>query len=260
MPATTRSKNQQKQTHLEDFTDKEPQEEKAGSPKPKRTNVKKSPKASSKRKGTDDGEEAPFEKKQKQAPTKTDEDTGSSESSKPVIINRAPVLHLWAACVAEKLYPNLSWTTHLSIGSAISALCAVSKGRAIGKIEAPSDDPDTKAATKKKKEAAKEGADEEVEVMGFKLQLKDGRALVLGKPQKGVEELLRKKYREDYERVRKTMREAVRMFKSTAEREELSRTAFHMYEEFRPSVQRGQGGWGKRGELRLEKVMEVARK
>ena len=110
MPATTRSKNQQKQTHLKDFTDKDPQEEKAGSPKPKRTNVKKAPKASSKRKGTDDGEEAPLEKKQKQAPTKTDEDTGSSESSKPVVINRAPVLHLWAACVAEKLYPKYAGT------------------------------------------------------------------------------------------------------------------------------------------------------
>ncbi|EXJ55490.1 hypothetical protein A1O7_08417 [Cladophialophora yegresii CBS 114405] len=269
MPATTRSKSNLQQTHLEDFEDK-PQKEKANTSKSRRPNASKTKDAttgtSSKRKQPED-EEKPQKasrptKKQKEthkeASVKPEED---DEDNKPVIINRAPVLQLWAACVAQKLYPKLSWNTHLSIGSAVSALCAISKGRAIGTIDQPTDDPGKKAEKEKKKQSAGKGADDEVDVMSFKLLLKDGSAIVSGKPQKANEAALIKKYGEaEYERTKKAMEEAIDAFEAKAKKGELNRTAFHMYEEFRPSVQHGQGGWGKKGELRLEKIMELAEK
>ena len=42
------------------------------------------------------------------------EDDGES-----ITINRAPVLELWASCVAQFLHPSLSWDTCLSVGGAI---------------------------------------------------------------------------------------------------------------------------------------------
>ena len=267
MPATTRSRTQQKQTHLEDFESKPAKKEKARSSNTKRSQpqAKKDTNGSSKRTRTDDGKDATTKstpaKKPKQASIKPDENVATSDDSKPVIINRAPVLQLWAACVAQKIHPELSWDTHLSIGSAISTLCAVSKGRAIGTIDQPSEDPNKKAEKGRKKRTAKEGADDEVHVMGFKLLLQDGCAIVSGKSQKGSEGLLKKKYGEgDYDRVKKAMEEAVAVAEEEAKHVELNRTAFRMYEEFRPNIQHGQGGWGKKGELKLEKIKEVAEK
>src|ERR1700760_837001 len=59
-----------------------------------------------------------------------------------ILINRAPVLHLWAASVAQFRYPSLPWSTCLSAGAAVAAICAVSKGRAIGVME-PKDKDDS---------------------------------------------------------------------------------------------------------------------
>ncbi|KIW64007.1 hypothetical protein PV04_08967 [Phialophora macrospora] len=270
MPMTTRSKGKLQQTHLEDFEDK-PVKEEANTSKSRRPGTRKSKdaKPSAKRKQTEDegkGQETPRpakkqKQKQKQASIKPDEDATPAEESKPVIINRAPVLQLWAACVAQKLYPKLSWATHLSIGSAISTLCAISKGRAIGAIDQAADDPEKKAEKEKRKRSAQKSADDEVDVMSFKLLLKDGNAIVSGKPQKANEALLMKKYGEaDYKRTKAAMEEAIDDFEAKAKKGELNRAAFHMYEEFRPSVQHGQGGWGKKGELRLEKIGELAEK
>jgi hypothetical protein len=267
MPITTRSKSNLQQTHLEDFEDK-PVKEKANISKSRRrpsTPETTNTKTSAKRKQPGDEEKPPKtarptkKQKQKQASIKPDEDVTPAEDNKPVIINRAPVLQLWAACVAQKLYPRLSWATHLSIGSAISTLCAISKGRAIGAIDQAADDPEKKAEKEKRKRSAEKEANDEVEVMSFKLLLKDGNAIVSRKPQKANEALLIKKYGEaDYNRTKAAMEEAIDAFEAKAKKGELNRTAFHMYEEFRPSVQYGQGGWGKKGELRLEKIRELA--
>jgi hypothetical protein len=67
--------------------------------------------------------------------SKSESKTESNESDDGIMINRAPVLELWAATVTSFLYPKISWDTSLSAGGAISTLCAISKGRAIGAIE-----------------------------------------------------------------------------------------------------------------------------
>ncbi|OQU99065.1 hypothetical protein CLAIMM_04758 [Cladophialophora immunda] len=271
MPVTTRSKGKQKQKRLEDFDTEEENKADSRKPESKRsstTTTKKESEARSKRKRkqSDDQTAAvevarPTKKqKQKQTSIKPDEKLPPAQTSKPVVINRAPVLQLWAACVSQALYPALPWSTHLSIGSAISTLCAISKGRAIGLIDKPSDDPAERAEKERKKRAAEEGADDEVNVMRFRLLLKGDGAIVSGKPHKANEELLRAKFGQGggYERIKRAMEEAIKSWKKKGQEKELNVKAFHMYEEFRPSVQRGQGGWGRKGELSPEKIRAVA--
>ncbi|KAF2274425.1 uncharacterized protein EI97DRAFT_468864 [Westerdykella ornata] len=169
--------------------------------------------------------------------------SASSDQDKRIVrINRAPVLQLWSACVTNFRYPHLPWETCLSVGSAISTICALAKGRSIGTI-AERDESEEK---QRKREEAKERSKdlEVIEVMHFKLKLKDGLALVgsegNGKP--GSEQPLKKKFGQvEYETVKKQFEESLKSWKG--EEEEVSKKAFHMYEEFCPEVKYGQQGW-----------------
>ncbi|KAL2406414.1 hypothetical protein ABEF93_006328 [Exophiala dermatitidis] len=208
-------------------------------------------------------EPEPSEEKQSQL-TKSGEvsppDTDAPEH-KPIMINRAPVLQLWSASVAHRLYPELSWETCLAIGSAISTLCAISKGRSIGMI----DPPDTAdEERKRRKEAQKRrdeaGADDEVQVMGFRLLVKGEDVLLQGKPKHGSEAPLKGKFGgdDDYQRVKDAMDTALARWTGDEEsKKELNKRAFHMYESFRPTVQSGQGGWGRKGPLSIDKIKDV---
>ena len=49
-------------------------------------------------------------------------------------INRAPVMTLWAAVVAERL--GFDWEEALTLGKAVAGLNAQSKGRRLGIVEA----------------------------------------------------------------------------------------------------------------------------
>jgi len=177
-----------------------------------------------------------------------------------IIINRAPVLQLWSACVAHFVYPSLPWSTCISAGNAISAICAVAKGRSIGTIA----EKDTSEDAQKKRRIDKNKQEDlhEIHVMQFTLKLKDGLALV-GSEQKGKpgdEETLKHKFGDqEYQRTKDFMLECLEGWKGDAE--ELNKKAFSFYEQFRPDVSRGgQKGWGRKGELKLQKMASVTKK
>jgi hypothetical protein len=173
-----------------------------------------------------------------------------------IIINRAPVLQLWSACVAHITYPNLSWETCLSAGSAISTICAVAKGRSIGTV--PEKDESNEKAAKRAKAKKQQKELDSIQVMQFKLKLKDGLAVVgsEGKGKPGGEEALRKKFGEEqYVSAKEAFEEVLKSWKG--EEDELNRKAFGFYEQFRPEVKSGQKGWGRKGELDLDKVGSV---
>ncbi len=178
------------------------------------------------------------------------------------MINRSPVLQLWSACVAQHLYPELSWSTSLAVGSAISTLCAIAKGKSIGTIEEREKTPEEKAAQTAQRRAAEAGADREVQVMGFRLYIKGQDVILQGKPKHGNEGALKAKFGgdENYGRAKTVMDDAITSWMASDKKGELNAKAFHMYEEFRPSVQGGQGGWGKKGALELDRVREVVAK
>lgn len=171
----------------------------------------------------------------------------------PILINRSPVLQLWAASVAGFLYPDEDWTTCLSIGGSVATLCAVSKGRAIGKIEPK--DPSTKSEEKNKK-GTREPKDDtrKLEVMGFPMQIKAGVVVADGKQKPVKEHLLQAKFggEEVYTNVKRVMENALQQW--TDDKEQLDKEAFHMYEKFRPSTAAGSAGWGRKGELNLHLV------
>lgn len=183
--------------------------------------------------------------KQKQTPS-----ANTTDLDKPILINRSPVLQIWAATVAKFLHPDEEWDTCLSVGSSISTLCAISKGRAIGKIEPK--DSTSKSKDKNKKETHDDTS--ELEVMGFTLQIKDGAVVVDDKTKPVKEHLLQAKFggEEEYTRVRRTMEEALRVWSD--DKEQLDKKAFHMYEQFRPSTAAGSSGWGRKGQLHLQQV------
>jgi hypothetical protein len=240
---TTRSAT--KQTHLEDTastkhsTEKKPSSERLPDPKTSRSDHKPPP---SKKRKTASTPSQPPKKKLK-----------TIKSSK-ITINRAPVLKLWAACVTQVIHPSLPWSTCLSAGTAISAICAVGKGRSIGKID-PQDDQNV--AKKKKKRVKDEDDFKMLEVMHFKLNLKSEEGLVYfgGKPQAASEETLKKKFGESYNEAKAVFEEELEKWKGAEEG--LGEQGFGMYEGFRPTVPKGEKGWGRKGVLDLENVRKI---
>jgi hypothetical protein len=262
---STRSAN--KQTHLEDFKEDKP----ASKPRAKQPTKAKGATKQAKISTSEDGgmlspppspsrkrKTPPADKKQpaKKAKSEVKTEDEHDVEDDPVIINRAPVLHLWGACVTQFLYPKLEWSTCLSAGNAISAICAVAKGRAIGAIDEPED---TEGHRKKKEEQKKKASElDELEVMQFKLKQKDGKIVFSGKPQSNDDGGLRKKYGERYDEVKKAFDDALATWKGSEE--ELSKAGFGMYEDFRPNVSKGQKGWGRKGALDLDVVRKTITK
>ncbi|KAJ4299736.1 hypothetical protein N0V90_004982 [Kalmusia sp. IMI 367209] len=259
---STRSKTTQTQTQLEDFLDKGKalRGRKSTTEGRPSTNFKAIQTTPKKRKAHTSTSEKLTPKRTKTAQPNKRADSAQARDVTPVLINRAPVLQLWSACVTQLLYPSLSWSTCVSVGSAISTICAVAKGRSIGKM---SERNDSEEANRKRKEAKKKQGDlEEIQVMHFNLKLKDGLAIV-GSEQKGKpanEDALKKNFGEaQYERTRKCFENALNSWMGVDE-EQLDKDASHFYEEFRPTVKSGQKGWGSKGELNLENVNRVVQK
>ena len=247
MPATTRNAAKQKQTHIDN-----PAETKAAvtSSKRKASSDNDTPRKQAAQPKHVQNFKADGLSQDNSPPTKGDE-SKSDESEDEIMINRAPVLELWAATVTSFLYPEVSWETCLSAGSAISTLCAISKGRAIGTIDKK--DP---AAAEKKRQRSEGSHIDELEIMGFHLKLKDGHVLVGDKPKKANEQTFIKKFGEvPYEQVKQTFRDSLKSW--SGQEDELNAQAFHHYEVFRPTVPKGQKGWGRKGNLDLQTVKDA---
>ena len=169
------------------------------------------------------------------------------------MINRAPVLTLWAAIVAERL--GFDREEALSLGKAVAGLTAQSKGRRLG-IFAP-----TPEALKK---ARKQKREKEfwIEILGRHVPVissPDGiRAVNKAKPVEpaGVERYLEGKFGEALPAARAAMSTVAKAFKP----EQLAGEAFRLYEEFRPAIPEGVSGWGAQGELDLNRVRGLAPK
>jgi hypothetical protein len=173
--------------------------------------------------------------------------------TKPAVhVNRAPVLALWGAVVAERLgYDTLS---ALSLGKALSGLNAQAKGRSLGIFRAkraPGGRPPKKVGL---------GEEFWVELCGRGIPSKntvDGvRAVVRDKPidPAAVQQYLEKKFGDDLDRVKAAMQDLAESF----ELEDLSDRAYSLYERFRPVIPKGKRGWGAKGDLDLDLIRSLA--
>jgi len=174
-------------------------------------------------------------------------------AAQAVKINRAPVLTLWAAVVAERL--GYDRETALTLGRAVAGLNAQSKGRMLG-IFGPPKGPEGGGHPRK----VGLGEDFWIDLCGRGVPVKkteDGvRAVTKDKPisPATVRKYLEGKFGEDLPAVRSAMTELAGAF----EAEELSAVAYSLYETFRPTIPPGQRGWGARGKLDLDLIRSLA--
>ncbi len=172
---------------------------------------------------------------------------------KKVTINRAPVLTLWAAVVAERL--GYDQASALTLGKAVAGMNAQSKGQRLGIYEEHKEEKE-----KKEREARKPGEEYRVPVLGRAVPVIDTdegtRATAKGKPidPASVKRYLEGKFGDELDDVRAAMEQLAKSFT----KRELTAKAYSLYEEFRPEIPEGKKGWGAAGELNLDKIRSLA--
>jgi len=164
--------------------------------------------------------------------------------SNTISINRAPVLTLWAAVVAQRL--GFDEDEALTLGKAVAGLNAQAKGRRLG-IFKPHEKKPTEARDKKR------GEEFWIEVCGRPVpakNTKEGIRAVKGADPidpEDVRRYLESKFGDDLKRVRTAMEKLAKSLKP----KQLAEAAYPLYERFRPAIPEGVKGWGAKGDLNL---------
>src|SRR5271166_4537099 len=165
-------------------------------------------------------------------------------ATKTILINRAPVLTLWAAVVAQRL--GFDEDEALTLGKSVAGLNAQAKGRRLG-IFKPHEEKAKKAREKEQGERFL------IEVLGRPVtatNTDDGiRASRENKPidPESVRRYLDDKFGENLKAVRSALQKLAKAYKP----QELAQEAYTLYERFRPSIPEGVKGWGAKGDLDL---------
>jgi hypothetical protein len=170
----------------------------------------------------------------------------------PIRVNRAPVLTLWAAVVAEALgHPE---DTALTLGAAVAGTAARAKARRLG-IAEERDEPRERPRERAAPSRAVRLLGREIEVVrdkgGHLVAARDGRAQSAGAVRSYLTCAFGGRLGE--------AREAMRRLAASLPPAELDRVGFRLYERFRPAVPEGTAGWGAKGELRIEAIEPAAR-
>jgi hypothetical protein len=169
----------------------------------------------------------------------------------PIRINRAAVLTLWAAVVAERL--GFDREEALTLGRAVAGLNAYAKGRALGLFKP------AEPGARKARAALKEGERVDVDLLGRAVpcvRTPEGvRALSKGRPVEpgSVERYLAGKFGEHLAAARRAMESLA----ASLPPRDLAERAYDLYVAFRPEVPAGVRGWGAAGVLDLKKVKEA---
>jgi hypothetical protein len=170
---------------------------------------------------------------------------------KTTSINRAPVLALWAAIVAERL--GFDEDEALTLGKALAGLNAQAKGRRLG-IFKPHEEKPHKAREKER------GEEFWIELCGRGIPARNtpnGIRAVHGaqviEPE-SVRRYLEEKFGADLDAARSAMRWLAKRYQP----KELAELAFPLYERFRPKIPEGVRGWGAKGDLDLGLIEKLA--
>ena len=174
-------------------------------------------------------------------------------ANRKIKINRAPVLTLWAAVVAERM--GYKKDEALTLGKAVAGLNAQSKGRRLGIYEEKTEEE--KEKEKKKEKPVKT---ELIEILGrgvptvktprgLRAAIK-GEAIHAG----SVETYLKQKFKDDLDETRAAMEKLAKAYTP----KQLESKAYGLYEKFRPEIPEGTKGWGAKGELDLAYIRSLA--
>lgn len=173
--------------------------------------------------------------------------------TRTISINRAPVLTLWAAVVAERL--GFDWEEALTLGRAVAGLNAYAKGVRLGLFTpSPPEVREQRAKLRPKETITVDLLHRAVPAVHTKEGL---RALAKEKPvdPESVERYLFTKFGDGYDDALGAM-QALAKSRTPAK---LAAEAYHLYEQFRPGVPAGVRGWGAQGTLELESIRKLAK-
>jgi hypothetical protein len=172
-------------------------------------------------------------------------------STKPISINRAPVLTLWAAVVAQRL--GFNEDEALTLGKALAGINAQAKGRRLGVFN-PQEVKPAKAREKAR------GEEFWIEICGRPVPAKTNEEGILAvkgaqviEPD-SVRRYLEGKFGDDLKPSLAAMTKLAKAFKA----KELAERAFGLYEQFRPMIPEGVKGWGAKGDLDLGLIERLA--
>ena len=178
--------------------------------------------------------------------------TQSAETLR-VSVNRAPVLTLWAAVVAERL--GFTRDEALTMGRVVAGLNAYSKGKALGIFK-----PAPEEVRRERKHAAP-GTLAHVDLLHRAVPVvltpQGLRALSKDKPVEpaSVQRYLESKFGQALEAVETAMNALAR----SLDQADLAARAYELYEIFRPAVPAGTRGWGAEGILDLARIRDLSR-
>jgi hypothetical protein len=169
-----------------------------------------------------------------------------------IAVNRAPVLTLWAAVVAERL--GFDRDEALTIGRVVAGLNAYSKGKSLGIFKPAPEE------VKRERKRLAPGAVMHVELLGRAVPVvrtPEGlRALSKNAPvdPASVRRYLESKFGDALDAVEREMHTLARSMPA----DELAHRAWALYEAFRPEVPPGVRGWGAAGTLDLARIRAAA--
>lgn len=166
-------------------------------------------------------------------------------------INRAPVMTLWAAVVAERL--GFKREEALTLGRAVAGLNAYSKGVSLGLFApTPQEVREQRLAMRPKQVITVALLHRAVPAVHTKAGL---RALSHNKPidPASVDRYLLSKFGERYKAALDAMRHLAKSMKPA----DLAKHAYSLYEQFRPEVPKGAKGWGAMGTLDLTRIRNL---
>ena len=169
-----------------------------------------------------------------------------------ITVNRAPVLTLWAAVVAERL--GFERDEALTLGRVVAGLNAYAKGVSLGLFRPAPDE------VRRERRRLADGHRMHVELLHRAVpvvQTAEGlRALAKDRPvvPESVRRYLAGKFGDALPGVERAMTDLA----GSLPPDELARRAFGLYEVFRPEVPAGTRGWGAAGVLDLARVRTAA--
>ncbi len=174
------------------------------------------------------------------------------ERRSSLMINRAPVLTLWAAVVAETL--GFDHEEALTLGRAVAGLNAYSKGVSLGLFR-----PTPKAVREQRQRMRKD----EVVIVDLLCRAVPARHTDQGlralsndrliSPE-SVKRYLESKFGDALEEVYEVMKGLARSLSTS----DLAEKAYSLYEKFRPEIPSGKKGWGAKGKLDLEALRRIS--
>lgn len=168
-----------------------------------------------------------------------------------VMINRAPVLILWATVVAGIL--GFDYDEALTLGRAVAGLNAYSKGITLGLFQ-----PTPKTVREQRQKMRRD------EVVTVDLlhravparHTDEGlRALSNDRPisYEGVKRYLESKFGDAFDEVYEAMLELAKSLTPS----QLTEKTYDLYEKFRPEIPPGKKGWGASGKLDLDGIRRM---